>query len=686
MWEKKEKKSEEKKRYSMGDNFRYTFYHLRQKQGTGALFVCGGDVVMSVILPFLEAALAGAVAACLISGREPAVILLLILGYVTLLQAARFGQSHVRQLRTKAVFIFRCDLMVDYFRKILLMDGQSLESSQGQKKRDAGSRNIYSGNQRGIEAYAGNYLDLLINLCGLALYGIVVERNSLLLLALLAAQTALASFFQLLAGKRSYKMEDETNRNWKEAYYLRRESIIPGNGKDIRLYRMDQWFLKRLYGCVDRIVALTDRGQTGFMAAGMAEKLFSFGRNGLVYGYLILEMAKGALTLPAFLLYIGVVSGFEVWMSGLFLAFQELLVNEKLMDDYRDFMDFGRGEEEDEMATAGRSRARWTAAGGDAARQAMTGQAMAERGRAGQTTAERAAAGRAGEKALGKRRDRTGDGRYSQKERKPAPERAGSAHEIRLENVSFRYDGSDSDTLHNLNLTIRPGEKLALVGLNGAGKTTLIKLLCGLYRPTAGKVWLDGKDMQTLSRKEVFREFSVVFQEVFAFSFPLLANVSCCGEGREDESRLLESLNRAGLLEKAESLPRGIHTFMNKDLDPEGVSLSGGELQKLMLARALYKDAPIVILDEPTAALDPIAESEMYEKYDRMIRGKTGIFISHRLSSTRFCDRILFMEKGRIIEEGSHAGLMEKNGAYAELFNIQARYYQQKRREEESYA
>ena len=183
----------------------------------------------------------------------------------------------------------------------------------------------------------------------------------------------------------------------------------------------------------------------------------------------------------------------------------------------------------------------------------------------------------------------------------------------------------------------------------------------------------------------MIREMVVVFQDVFAFSFPLAENVSCVAKGQEEDKRLRESLQKAGLWEKASSLPRGTATAMNRDLDEAGVSLSGGELQKLMLARALYKDAPVVILDEPTAALDPIAESEMYEKYDAMIREKTGIFISHRLSSTRFCDRILFLEEGRIIEEGSHAKLMEQEGAYAKLFDLQARYYQKKREEEEIY-
>ncbi len=232
-----------------------------------------------------------------------------------------------------------------------------------------------------------------------------------------------------------------------------------------------------------------------------------------------------------------------------------------------------------------------------------------------------------------------------------------------------------------MNLTIRPGERLALVGPNGAGKTTLIKLLCGLYRPTSGTVYLDGRDIQSLDQRAVFREFAVVFQDVFAFSFPLADNVSCVDCGREDSERLRESLEKAGLWERVQALPKGAQTFMNKDLDEAGVALSGGEVQKLMLARALYKDAPMVILDEPTAALDPIAESEMYERYDELVQGRTAVFISHRLSSTRFCDRILFLENGRITEEGTHGELMQRGGAYAELFSIQARYYKEQKTE-----
>lgn len=607
---KKKKKADKTKQYSLWDNCRYALRQLRQKEGDIGMAVCGGDVALGVLLPFLEAALAGAVAAILTSGRRPEAILLLVAGYVVLLQTVRFLQGHLRNLRFKTLFLLRIDMGMDFFRKTVWMDGQSLESAQGQKKRKDAGRNLYSGNGQGIEAYTKAWCDLVMQLIGLVLYGAIVGQVSLILLAILVMQTLLVSYLHTKAGKRAYAMEDEIEKKWGIFQYLRRETVVPSNGKDIRMYRMDKWFLGMFHGLIDRVCALIDRQQTGYMAAGMAENLLTFARSMVVYGWLVREMAAGNMTIPSFLLYVGIVAGFGAWMNGLFEAWRQILENEKLMDDYRDFMDFG----------------------------------VVEEGR-------------------------------------QAPERPGRTHEIRFEHVCFRYEGSEEDTIRDLNLTIRPGERLALVGPNGAGKTTLIKLLCGLYRPTSGTVYLDGRDIQSLDQRAVFREFAVVFQDVFAFSFPLADNVSCVDCGREDSERLRESLEKAGLWERVQALPKGAQTFMNKDLDEAGVALSGGEVQKLMLARALYKDAPMVILDEPTAALDPIAESEMYERYDELVQGRTAVFISHRLSSTRFCDRILFLENGRITEEGTHGELMQRGGAYAELFSIQARYYKEQKTE-----
>ena len=247
-------------------------------------------------------------------------------------------------------------------------------------------------------------------------------------------------------------------------------------------------------------------------------------------------------------------------------------------------------------------------------------------------------------------------------------------YEIKLENLSFRYPGTEDYTIKDLNLTIHPGEKLAIVGLNGAGKTTLIKLLCGFYDPTEGRVLLNGEDIRQYNRRDYYRHFTAVFQQFSLLDVTLAENVTQDAVCINTE-RVWNCLKKAGLTEKVKSLPKGLKTHIGREVYEDGIYLSGGETQRLMLARALYKDAPIVVLDEPTAALDPLAENDLYQKYSDLTDGRTSLYISHRLASTRFCSRILYLEKGVIAEEGSHDELLKKGGKYAELFEIQSRYY-----------
>lgn len=254
----------------------------------------------------------------------------------------------------------------------------------------------------------------------------------------------------------------------------------------------------------------------------------------------------------------------------------------------------------------------------------------------------------------------------------PIEKRDDNRYQLSFQNVSFRYPGTEEYILKNVSLTFEIGQKVALVGMNGAGKTTLIKLLLRLYEPSEGRICLNGIDIGKYDYDEYLQIFSVVFQDFRLFDFPLDENIACSDS--VDEKRVASVLLKTGLRELAAGLPEKEHTLLYHE-NGEGVALSGGEAQKVAIARALYKDAPFVILDEPTAALDPIAEAEIYENFDMLVGDKTAIYISHRMSSCKFCDRIIVLNQGSIAEEGTHTTLLNRKGIYANLFETQAEYY-----------
>ncbi len=255
----------------------------------------------------------------------------------------------------------------------------------------------------------------------------------------------------------------------------------------------------------------------------------------------------------------------------------------------------------------------------------------------------------------------------------PVEKRDDNKYEIEFRDVSFRYPNSPEYVLSHVNATLRIGEKTAMVGPNGAGKTTFIKLLCRLYDPTEGEILLNGINIKLYDYREYMSLFSVVFQDFQLFAFSVAENVATSME--YDEKKIVDCIGAAGLSERLAELPDGIRTNLYQ-LQEGGVEVSGGEAQKLAIARALYKDAPFVVLDEPTSALDPVAEYDIYKRFDDLVQDKTAVYISHRMSSCRFCNNIFVFEDGRIVQKGSHDSLMKEDGLYNRLWNAQAQYYQ----------
>ena len=270
--------------------------------------------------------------------------------------------------------------------------------------------------------------------------------------------------------------------------------------------------------------------------------------------------------------------------------------------------------------------------------------------------------------------------------------RSDRKYEIEFRNVSFRYPNTESYVLKNISLKFKVGERLAVVGQNGSGKTTFIKLLCRLYDPTEGEILLNGIDIRKYDYREYLNVFSVVFQDFRLLSMSLGENVAAGGgrealsapgrrEGRKmvngyDREKAIQCLQKAGLSEWLSAQPKGLDTILYKDLEEEGVQVSGGEAQKIAIARSLYHDAPFIILDEPPAALDPVAEYEIYTRFNEIVGDRTAVYISHRLSSCRFCDEILVFQEGHIVQQGSHEELLaDAGGKYSELWNAQAQYY-----------
>ena len=383
-------------------------------------------------------------------------------------------------------------------------------------------------------------------------------------------------------------------------------------GKDVRLYRLDYIIMNILKSAFSIVKKGFEKMGSIQFKSSITISLISALMNIIVYIFICGHSLSGVLEIGSIIKYVGITQTFINCIIRIFNISADIKINTFFVDDYISYFDIP--------------------------------QKMSEGSR--------------------KIEKHSGKGELSQK------------YEIEFREVSFKYPETDSYVLKKVNIKIKNGERLAIVGRNGSGKTTFIKLLCRLYDPDEGTVKLNGVDIKEYDYNDYMSILSVVFQDFKLFSFSLGQNVAAKSE--YDSAFAEICLDRAGLENRLASMPKGLETCLYKDFEEDGVEISGGEAQKIAIARALYKDAPFVILDEPTAALDPIAEAEIYSKFDEIVKDRTAIYISHRMSSCCFCDRIAVFDNGQVVQQGSHKDLLtDIDGKYYELWNAQAKYYKE---------
>lgn len=490
------------------------------------------------------------------------------------------------------------------FRKMTRVSYQELEKEETHTLLG----NIWTGfrNEYMIRNSVTGFSGLLEAVLASALYGYFVLRIHWILFSIILAAILMNFLFLKKSRKRQGLIHRKTGEPMKMAAYVKRHSMERADGKDIRIYQMQEWFIRKyddairkmsdLYGKIHRVYFIRQLGELGIQ--GITEFL--------AYGYMTLALTRNLVTISEFVFSVGVIRTFSGYFSGLINRIQEQNGIQTFLTNIRKMLSY-------------------------------------------------------------------------QEEKKPTEETIGinteNGLEIEFRNVSFRYENAKEDILTDINLKIHSGEKLALIGLNGAGKTTMVKLICGFYEPTAGEILVNGRPKRSYSQDEYLSKISALFQDSFLFPLSLDENLTGSSEVAEGDEQLKAALSYSGFAPIYERCRDGGKTMLVREVNADATDFSGGEKQKLLFARALYKQSKLLILDEPTAALDPIAENKLYQNFGKAAGNNTVIFISHRLSSTRFCDRIILLEGARILEEGSHEQLMNQKGRYAELFEVQSKYY-----------
>lgn len=510
--------------------------------------------------------------------------------------------------------IYRQHYQRPYMEKRMSVDYDVLEAKEFQDNSSIVYTAIFNG--RGINQAVYSLPVCVSQLVVAAVYGILLARISIWILVLVCV----SAYIQMKALEWARMKHSEAQPILadyaKKLTYITTQTTDPSAGKDIRLYSMSKWLMKKYEETLDAMNKKYDEVHVWYFKRGLADAGLDLLRNGIAYIYLVYLVTQGTLSISEFVLYFGFCNSFAAFS---FQGLRQLLLMGIVSNTFGAIREFFSTTEH-----------------------------------------------------------RNGDNMLPQETVDAMRQQAVT---VELRDVTFTYPGGDKPVISHMNLKISAGEKLALIGLNGAGKTTLVKLICGFYAPTEGEILLNGINIECFERTQYYSLISVLFQDYVILPVTLKENVSSLPPAMTDEKKMLDAMRQADFLERYQCLPQKGDSLLGREINEDAVDFSGGEKQKLLFSRALYKEAPLLILDEPTAALDPISENEIYMKYGEAAKGRTSIYISHRLSSTRFCDRIILLEDGQIVESGTHDTLIAQKGKYADLYEMQSQYYKDEEKE-----
>ncbi|WP_054679660.1 ABC transporter ATP-binding protein [Lacticaseibacillus sharpeae] len=605
----------EKRHYSFGNNLRWYLGRLWQKQ-PGLVWSALAEILGKTFMVVLGVLLPALLVGALTQRHNG-------LQYYMLVAVGIAASSAIAGILSTMgnVFSFnwgsnlRSDTSVDLQEIILGVDFAQATDPQIHATYEQASNRGTANTLSGMQA--------------MYLFGVRLLQDVLTLVVLIGtlfALTPLAFVLVVLAATVSY-VALRKYRQWYEGghakysaaerkqHYLQRNAYAVENGKDVRMYSMQGWYHTHLQELLHERDKWQRRDSTRYFLANLAGTIAGLARDAACYLYLFAGVVAKTVSVSQFTLLFGVINQF-VSLTNALIA--DLTKVQKASVDLQDVRRLFQLAEDNAKRD----------------QNAVLPAAL-----------------------------------------KPAADGTLPVT-VAFKHVSYRYPEASADSLTDISFTLHAGEKLALVGVNGAGKSTITKLMMGLFNPTSGVIEYNGIDARTLTRQQCYDLFAPVFQDTTVLALSVAQNVAPAVT--PDLPRVQAAIDQAGLTAKIASLPAGLQTPMTKYYEEDGVEFSGGQAQRLMLARALYKDAPVLVLDEPTAALDPLAENEVYEQYAQFAAGKSSLFISHRLASTRFCARIIFLDNGQIVESGTHAELMAAGNQYAQMFAVQAKYYAEK--------